>query len=178
MMQTPRPERGSSSRWFLAWALVFTFLWAGLGQVRATWGHDPARGELRIEGTHITKLILHGGDDPHTEELSDPCSSVSLPVGAYRLQRIELQGGYLCWAGDLLGSDPIVIMEDTPELLKVGGPLRQEITADCRGFALVLRYALLGIGSERYTPVTRDRPPRFAVLKGQKAVASGQFDYG
>ena len=177
-MQTPRTEKRLDDGRHWAWAVACALLLSSSWQARLTWGQDPAHGELRIEGTHITKLILQGGDDPHTEELSDPCSSVSLPVGAYRLQRIELQGGYLCWAGDLLGSDPIVIMEDTPESLKVGGPLRQEITAGCRGRTLVLRYALLGIGSERYTPVTRDRPPRFAVLKGQKAVASGQFDYG
>jgi len=177
-MQTPRTGKRFNGRRHWVWAMACALLLSGSWQARPTWGQDPARGELRIEGTHISKIILDGGDDSHTDELSDPCSSVSLPVGAYRLQRIELQGGYICWARALLGSDPIVIIEDTPEVLKVGGPLRQEITAGCRGRTLVLRYALLGIGSERYTPVIRDRPPRFTVFKGRKAVASGQFEYG
>jgi len=177
-MQTPCTEKGLGDRRYWAWAVACALLLSGSWQARPTWGQAPARGELRIGGTHITKLVLQGGDVPHTEEWSDPCTSVSLPIGAYRIQRIEMQGDYLYWAWGLRGLDPIVIMEDTSEVLKVGGPLRQEIAANCRGRTLVLSYSLLGIGSERYAPVNRDQPPRFTVFKGQKAVASGQFEYG
>ena len=177
-MPMARIEKGSSSTWFLLWGSVFIFLEVGWVQVRTAWGQDLARGELRIEGTDVTRLVLKGGNDPHLEDLSDPCSSVSLPVGTYQLQRIETQGGYSCWLGNLLEWDPIVIKEGTPKILKVGGPLRQEITAGCRGRTLVLRHEFLGIGGERYSPEGRDRPPRFTIFQGQKAVASGQFEYG
>jgi len=161
-----------------AWALVLALLWAGLGRVQATWGQDSARGELRIEGTHVTKLFLYGGDSPHPEELSDPCSSVSLPVGTYRLQRIELQDGYVCWAGELAGSDPVVIKENSSAVLRVGAPLVHGITAARRGRALLLRYELRGIGGEKYTPVNHDSPPQFTLSKDRRVIASGQFDYG
>lgn len=163
---------------YVAWTLALALFGTSAGRVQATGGQDLAHGELRIEGTHIAKLFLHGGDDPHSEQLNDPGGSASLPVGTYRLQRIELQGGYVCWAGELVGLDPIVIREDTPAALKVGGPLQQEIKAACRGHTLVLRHALLGIGGEKYRPAARDKPPRFTIFRDGKTVASGQFEYG
>jgi len=178
MMQAPRTEKRFDDRQHLAWAVACTLLLSGSWQARPAWGQDSARGELRIEGTHITKIILEGGDDSHREELSDPCGSVSLPVGTYRVQHIELQGGYACQAPGLVGLKSIAVMEGTPDVLKVGGPLRQEVKVRRQGRMLVLNYELLGIGGEKYSDTSRTKPPHFAVCKGDKAIASGQFEYG
>jgi len=173
-----RPDRRHKDKAFWASAVACLVVVPGWWQAGAARGQDPARGELRIEGTHITKLVLEGGDAPHTEELTDPNASLTLPVGAYRVQLIELQGGYICPAQSLIGLERIAVMEDTPEVLKVGGPLRQEVTVNRQGRVLVLNYRLLGIGGERYSDTTRNKPPRFTIYKGGVAIASGNFEYG
>jgi hypothetical protein len=43
-----------------------------------------------------------------------------------------------------------------------------------------LSYKLLGAGGESYTPRerARERPPQFAIYKGNTKIASGSFEYG
>jgi len=177
LMQRQRRDNGSHDRLVLAWAAACTVLWP-LWQATPAGGQDTPRGELRIEGAYIKNLVLEGGDNPHGEDLADPNASLRLPVGTYEVRRIELQGGYVCWAPGLAGLQRVAVMEDTTEVLKVGGPLRQEIKAARRGRMLILSHEILGIGGERYSEATRAKPPRFTVYKGDTAIASGQFEYG
>jgi hypothetical protein len=139
---------------------------------------DPSAplGELRIEGQYIHKISLEGD---RTEDLVDPCGTVKVPVGAYVVGPVELKGGFVTTSrlpGDGFGK--IVVTEDTPGVLKVGGPLRQEITARRQGRLLVLSYRCVGIGGENYRNILPGRAPRFTVMKGGKAVGSGHFEYG
>jgi len=170
-------EKRLADRRLLGWIVACAVL-LPLWQATQARGEEPPRGELRIEGAHITKLVIEGGDNPHTEELTEPNACLRLPVGTYEVQRIELQGGYTCRVPGLAGLQKVVVMEDTPEVLKVGGPLRQEIKAARRGRMLILSHEILGIGGERYSEATRAKPPRFTVYKGDTAIASGQFEYG
>ena len=173
-----QPDRRHGQRASWAWAAACLLLASASWQAGAARGQEPARGEVRIEGTHIKQLVLFGGDTPHQEVLTDPNTSLRLPVGAYRVQLIELQGGYTCPAQSTIGLGRIAVMEDTPEVLKVGGPLRQEVTVTRQGRVLVLDYGLLGIGGERYSAADRSKPPRFTICKGDAAIASGGFEYG
>ena len=141
------------------------------------WAQDPCspRGELRIEGQDIHKINLEG---EQSQELTDPCGTVRPQVGTYVVQSVELKGGFVS-AGQMAGRlGKIAIIEDTPSVLKAGGPLRQEITARRQGRLLILNYRLVGIGGESYRNLSSGRAPRFTVLRGDKAVGSGQFEYG
>jgi hypothetical protein len=136
------------------------------------------RGELRIEGTNISRLVLVGQDN-HREEWSHVSGSLSLPAGTYRVQQIELQGGYSAFPAGAGALAEIVISPDQPAVLKAGGPLRQTVSINRRGSVLVLNYGLVGIGDEEYRPATRSQePPSFTVYKGNRTIASGKFEYG
>ncbi|MBP8303757.1 MAG: hypothetical protein KBE04_06500 [Phycisphaerae bacterium] len=177
MKSTPPTEKGWYGRPFLACVVGCTLLWP-LCQATSAQGQESPLGDLRIEGSHIKKLVLEGGDAPHTEDLTDPNANVRFPVGTYEVKRIELQGGYTSSAAGLGALKRIAVMEDTPDVLKVGGPLRQEIKVSRQGRMLVLDYQLLGGGGERYVDTSRRNPPRFTVFRGETAIASGQFAFG
>ena len=137
------------------------------------------RGELKIEGTHIARLVLHGGDDGHTEEWTKLSGTLSLPVGTYRVQRLELSNGSACQSQGLVDLGPIEITKDEPAVLKAGGPLQQMIECRRQGYILLLSYSLRGIGNEPYSPPSRpDQRAKFTVYQGDKEIASGAFEYG
>ena len=139
---------------------------------------EPAQGELQIEGTHIARLVLRR-DDNHTEEWSNLSGSIKLPGGMYRVEQLELRGGYTCQQQSLGGLGQITVTKDKPAVLKAGGPLRQIIEVDRRGRTLVLNYGLLGIGNETYVaPTLADSRATFAVYNGDKTIGAGAFEYG
>jgi hypothetical protein len=160
-----------------AWIVACAFL-VGSWEGRPAWAQEPPRGDLKIEGTRISKVILVGGDNHHTEELTDPCGTVRVPVGTYRVQQVELRGGYASLGSTLAGVKGIAVTEDTPAALKVGGPLRQEVKVTRQGQMLILNHELLGVGGERYLDSSRQKPPQFAIYKGDKMITSSQFAYG
>jgi hypothetical protein len=161
------------------WVFLLTgvLLWIGTAGATAQ-DVKPTEGELRIEGTGVSRLILVRQDDQQ-EQLSNLSGSIRLPVGTYRVQQIDLQGGY---SGLLTRTDNlqrIVISPNEPAVLKVGGPLRQAVKADRHGPVLVLNYELTGIGGEMYiAPGTPLAQPSFAIYRGDRLIASGQFEYG
>jgi hypothetical protein len=171
------PSAGSDHRHCLIQAVACAIALAAWPDGRAG-AQDPSAplGELRIEGQYIHKISLEG---ERTQDLVDPCGTVKVPVGAYVVRPVELKGGFVSTSrlpGDRFGK--IVVTEDTPGVLKVGGPLRQEITARRQGRLLVLSYRCVGIGGENYRNILPGRAPRFTICKGGKAIASGHFEYG
>jgi hypothetical protein len=152
--------------------VLSTVVSIGLAQERA----EPAQGELKIEGTHIARLVLRRADG-HIEEWSNLSASINLPVGGYRVQQLVLRGNYTCHSQGLTALGQIKVTENEPAVLKAGGPLRQIIEVDRRGRTLVLNYRLRGVGDEEYTPLPAGRAA-FAVYQGDKAIASGAFEYG
>lgn len=139
---------------------------------------EAAKGELKIEGTHIVRLVLER-QDKHREEWSNLSGSISMPAGTYRVQQIELQGGYSYPALGVADLAQISISPDKPAILRAGGPLRPAVRTERQGRVLILNYELMGIGDEKYRPaVTPQNPPSFTIYKGDKAVISGQFEYG
>jgi hypothetical protein len=167
------PESKGRTCWLVLALGILLIAAAGVGSAQQA---DGGKGELRIEGTNISRLVLAGKDNV-PQEWSNLSGSVSLPVGIYGVQRIELQGGYSTYSpGDLT---KVTISADKPTVLKAGGPLRQTVRIERRGSALVLNYELIGIGDERYMSANRSlTPPSFTVYRGDKAVASGRFEYG
>ncbi len=139
---------------------------------------EPAQGELKIEGTHITRLVLRSNDG-HTQEWSNLSGSITLPVGGYRVLQFELNGSYACQPQSFAGLGAITVTQDKPAVLKAGGPLRQIVKVNPQGRTLVMSYGLLGIGDEKHAPpTTADRRATFTVYKGEAAIATGTFEYG
>jgi len=139
-------------------------------------GAAADRGELKIEGTHIARLVLRR-DDGHTEKWSDLGRSVSLPVGTYSVQELKLRGDCPVQSPAILGH--IEVTKNKPAMLKAGGPLRQKVEVKRQGRTLVLSYRLLGIGDEAYGPPgSPDKRASFTVYRGEKVIATDAFEYG
>ena len=100
-------------------------------------------------------------------------------MGKYREPRVYLDGGkpYGTLYADGWGEKPQVL-EDKPLTLKIGGPLRQQVTAERYGNTLQLQQVLVGMGGEQYVRVKREHQPTVAVCRGDSKVASGAFRYG
>jgi hypothetical protein len=153
----------------------------------------PAMGQLKIEGKAIERLSLAkriGNGDASSEKplvLNGPGSTVSIPVGDYLLERIELKGGYVCNVPfrvfgrnnqELRGPEWLTISADKPCVLKVGAPLKATLRTYRQGRMILIAYDLLDSEGHRYGSTKRGSPPRFTVSCDGREVTSGSFEYG
>ena len=135
-------------------------------------------GELRIEGEHITHLVLRN-DDGRSEVFDSPGKSMTLPEGTYTLSDVEVAGGYRYMSRSNRQAGQVTIRHDEPAVLKIGGPLKPSVEAVRRGRVLLLNFQITGIGGESYIgPRSDDQRPAFAVYQGDRKIATGQFEYG
>jgi hypothetical protein len=66
-----------------------------------------------------------------------------------------------------------------PVILESGGPLLPMVTVEHKGRLLVLTYGPTSAGGGQSANAdARGEPPGFTVYKGQRKIASGQFEYG
>ncbi|MBN1362783.1 MAG: hypothetical protein JW993_19450 [Sedimentisphaerales bacterium] len=139
---------------------------------------DQPKGKLKIEGTHIARLLLER-DDGHTEEWSNLRGTIELPVGTYRVKQLTLRDDYTCQAQGLTKLRHLEVAPDKTAVLKAGGPLQQTIQIKRQGRVLVLNYQLRGIGGEEYAaPRRADNRATFTVYRGDRAIANDDFEYG
>jgi len=160
---------------FLGAMLIYACAFAG----EAPSEDSPATGELHIEGGGITNLTLESEQGQHPR-FSAPGEILTLPAGKYRLSEVALEGGYTC-PTYLMPKEQgqwITVAPGQPATLKVGAPLRQVVRVERRARSMILNYELHGQAGERYVPATRSGPPTFVVYKGEREVASGDFEYG
>lgn len=146
---------------------------------QAASGDTAETGELLIRGEQIKRLILRDGKGEQ-RVLSEPGSRVVLPVGEYRLHEVTLQGDHSCQLGPFPADGRLTVDPNIPATLKVGAPLRQVIEVKRQGSIMGLTYELIGQGGERYS-INREQnspAPSFAVYKGNRKVASGDFEFG
>ncbi len=139
----------------------------------------PDTGRLEIEGPTIERLTLRKfGPPPYNDSLvfDHPGPVVSLQMGDYLVDRIELKGGYYCYGG------PMLTIRDKPYRLKIGGPLKPTVSTTRGGRYIGLSYELRDAEGHTYgrqnVEGSAGRPPRFTVYLGDRVVGSGAFEYG
>ena len=136
-------------------------------------GPTVSQSELRVVGDGIAAVALNGNP---SVLLVDPAGSVRMPEGSYSIRTIVLRDKATCRAG-YSGATNVSVIKGEPSELKAGGPLRQYIGTMRSGSTLQLSYRLEDAAGREYT-VPVSNAPRFKVLKGDRVVASGQFEYG
>lgn len=157
-------------------AIAALLLFPGAGILGAESRGTAPLGDLKIEGEYIERLLLRRNDG-HSEVFADPTGTVRLPSGQYLMQEIRLKGGYN--HRTMPRNSQITITADEPALLKVGGPLKRTINVRRQGRMLELTYALAGIGGETYAAVRNaNKAPSFAIYKGDRKIADGEFEFG
>jgi hypothetical protein len=142
---------------------------------------QPGLGEMKISGTYVQRIVLKG--DPYVVVMDDPPATVKVPVGNYADARIWLKAGDVQAYHDSDRTSPgkqITIGEQQPATLTAGGPLTNSVLLKRRGSHLSLNYQLVGAGGTVYQLLGQDRskPPRFAIYRGDKRIASGKFEFG
>jgi hypothetical protein len=163
-------------RLFIIFSITL-ILWSIGSPLGQTQEQEPAKGELRLEGKHIERLVLYRKYGC-TEQFDEPDNTIKLAVGEYRLQDVRLKGGFISNSVRTSSYDWLTIVENEPAVLKVGAPLKQMLKVKRRGKALVLDYKLLGIGGESYNNTERDKPPKLIIYNGDEEINSGRFEYG
>ncbi len=136
-------------------------------------------GELALDAQSVRRLVLEG---KALAIVDSPGPQVFLPVDNYRVRAVYLQAApgqpdLTCNISKLPG---VAIASGTRYHLKLGGPLQSAVTVTARGRMLLLNYQLTGAGGESYTVNNPDRgkPPRFAIHKGDRQIATGNFEFG
>jgi len=169
----------SKSRFVALLILVLLCMDAGVGLCNAeeTGAKDPPLGVLKLEGSGLDYIELFAKDG-HTERITRPNQTIELPPGEYRLKQVRLKGGYAYYDRGISGYDWVTVAADKPAALRVGAPLVPTLKVQRQGRILRLSYQLLGVGGEAYAGGDRSKPPTFAVYKGKKQIASGQFEFG
>lgn len=136
-------------------------------------------GDLALEGRFIQRLVLDGAG---LVILDAPAPRNLLPAGKYRVQGIYLHStpGDPQLACNVNGIPPVEVVPGAAQHLKVGGPVESSVLASSRGSILQLDYLMKGAGGEPYTLVNtiRSKPPRFAIYKGDRQLATGNFEFG
>ena len=138
-------------------------------------------GRLNIQGKSIKRLVLEAG--PSLIVLDKPEGNVSVPAGNYRGRDIILDGraaGSFRARSFPARKNDISVVEGESTPLKIGGPLNHTVEVRRTGNVLRLDYKLVGVGDLDYQPLggRLAKPPAFAIYRGAKRIASGQFEYG
>lgn len=134
--------------------------------------------ELNIQGSHIEQLTLV--DESGSERvIRRPGDTVSLPPGRYRLEHVELEGG---WAFRAFGmGTSFSLAPDRPYLLTLGSPLEPRLSVERQGRRFLLNHEVVDAAGRRYKFAgmsTLPEPPRFAVFQRDHQLDSGAFEYG
>lgn len=139
-------------------------------------------GEMKIAGKFIQRLVLPGG--PYLVVLDQPTTgTVKVPVGSYSQPNVFLASGSTkayCTPNQQDARSQISVNGRTPSILDAGGPLTNSVLLSRQGQDLRLDYRLVGAGGATYQLVNRDtsKPPTFAIYKGDRKIASDNFQFG
>jgi hypothetical protein len=137
---------------------------------------DPPRGSLRIEGSHVRRIVMRG---PYTVVLERPAGGISVPAGVYAPAPAFVQESEssTVFATDLA---PLTVSPGKELRRAAGAPLRNCVTARRCGPVLTLEYALQDGGGHCYQDLSRDQDnrPGFVIRSRGQPVASGAFEYG
>jgi hypothetical protein len=156
----------------------------------------PADCELILKGSRIEKLLLID-EREKLIELVRPGDRVLLPAGYYKIQQIDVQGGWSSWwTFKTEASHPnlylptpenrlLLLSPDKPCRPNMGMPLVPEISARRVGRLIKVNCAgwMLYDGDGRmYTKLNGiSPPPRFAVFQGDRditASGAGSLEFG
>ncbi|HUC84735.1 MAG TPA: hypothetical protein VL970_06035 [Candidatus Acidoferrales bacterium] len=138
-------------------------------------------GDLKISGQFIRRLVLRGG--AYLVICDSPSETVKAPTGNYYLPDVLLeQKGVqaFCNSAAWRTQRTVKVADHTLANLVAGGPLTNTVSAARHGEDLTMNYQLMGAGGQIYQMMNLDRskPPEFAIYKGQRKVAAGNFEFG
>ncbi len=144
---------------------------------------EGAACELKIRGHSIARLTLVDKAGRSGVRFDKPGKSVRLAAGTYRVEKVELEGGYATDVRPGQGQDWFEVTSEGPNELVVGAPLYPTTTVTRYGGFLKLNYETLdgagrGYGKGADSANRNPPPPKFSVYKDGEKIGSGSFEYG
>ena len=138
---------------------------------------QPALGELKVEGSLLNRVILEDNRG-WTVFLDSFDRPLKVPAGQFKVSEIWVKKDGAEALQDT--APPLSISANSPAVLRAGGPLTNSVTVDRRGKYLTLGYKLVGAHGGTYRLINEGQrtAPEFAIYRGDKKVASGQFQFG
>jgi hypothetical protein len=173
------PQTARRYVWIPACAAALLFMAgnASAGDMAERSPDSAATCQLNLQGSPVDALTLVD-DRGNLEQLQKPGSRVSLPAGRYRVQEVQLQNGYECYAYAANDDSWFTLAPDKPHDLQLGAPFKAQVTATRQGRIIVLSYELKGVDGNDYYPAKRDIKPRFTVYTDGRMLGSEDFQYG
>ena len=135
-------------------------------------------GGLTLAGQHIARLLMSGSGQTPTVLIDSPAEHLLIPIGTYDSQTVYLATGtgrtYCCGSSDAT----VVISEDKPALLTLGGPLNNALQVTRSGRDLGFGYDLRGRGGGQFEVcgTSLDDEPSVVIRKGPVTLAKGTID--
>jgi hypothetical protein len=138
---------------------------------------DADHGQLTVGSPLVTSLTLVG-ENGASQVFDRPGRQVSMPVGRYRIEQVELQGDYQASRFTADAEHWLEITADRARQLRVDGLVKPTVEITRQGRLLELDYLLADSSGSAFTSHDQISPPRFTVYKGDQRIASGAFEYG
>jgi hypothetical protein len=135
---------------------------------------ESSDAQFLLTGADIESFSLINDKDEVFEFDRAHTNLFLIPAGKYRIQQVNLKGGYH------LKTEPRdwhEIAVDAGPSIKVGAPLLPTVTATREGSVLHLNYELLGVGKMAFTHPDAEKVPTFTVQQGDREIGSGSFEY-
>ncbi len=133
---------------------------------------------IQVTGQAIESITLVA-EEGNGRQITLPGGRSRLPPGRYRLQMIQLKGGYYAM---MLGDEEwFTLSPGKPHVLRAGAPLTAHVAAVRQGRLLELNYELRDPAGRSYSPLRSDlrpSPPEFTILRDGQTIHSGAFQYG
>ena len=111
-----------------------------------------------------------------------PGKVLRLPAGRYRVEQVELDGGYVSWGGMAQSEQWFDLAPGESQRLVVGAPLTQHVDVSRHGKFLEMSYQLTDQAGREYSHMSESEqlpdPPRFTAYKGNRVLGSDSFAYG
>ena len=129
--------------------------------------------DIAFEGQYVSRISLRDREYKKYGVLDWPQPTMRIPADTYYLSRVDLLDSFYGYP-----RTSRLLMPGRNVQIKVGGPIKQEVSVSRMGASLHLDYALKGMGDIRYSADSYSNRATFAIYQGDRKVDGGNFEYG
>ena len=133
--------------------------------------------ELILDDARIKDVVLVDPSDRSPIERRRG-SSLFVPPGRYRIERVALKSGFTAWPSYEKGENWIDLSPEKPYRFRLGPSPEATLTAARSGRTLTLACELSDSDGWLYRAEGDAAAPQFAVYCGDEKIGSGSFKYG
>ncbi|MBN2024797.1 MAG: hypothetical protein JW809_18605 [Pirellulales bacterium] len=172
---------------YMALALALVWCWMPSAAFAAEEATPPPLQkqlcDLRIQGEAIDLLVLVEKNNLAGVQFARPGKILRLPPGRYRVQTVDVAGGFRFDDRGRWNEGWFDLTPDQPGEIAVGAPLSSRVSVTRHGTFLQLDYALVDAEGRPYDRFANNSPwrraaPMFSIHKDGKEIGSGSFEYG